>query len=313
MNLHQFYFVREAVRRSFNLTEAAKALATSQPGVSKAIIELEDELGVDIFRRHGKRVRSLTEPGRAILLSVEKILQEIDNIKRVGKEYAEQDQGKLVLAAAQACTRYTLPSIVTEFKKKFPRVRLSIMPGTPTQVADRVNSEEADLGLITAAVTGYPELNLVPSAPWHYVAVMPSNHPLMANELFTLEELARYPLLIYDTGCTSSYAKLIQTFELQSLTPEIALRATDADTIKTYLELGLGIGIVPNITVDAQLKSGTLRALSLAHLFGSYMSYIVHKQGVYLRRYMTTLIEMLAAQHSEVEPMPNDEYSTNAL
>ncbi|BBO59907.1 LysR substrate-binding domain-containing protein [Mycoavidus sp. B2-EB] len=312
MNLHQFYFIREAVRRNFNLTEAAKALATSQPGVSKAIIELEDELGVDIFRRHGKRVRSLTEPGRAILLSVEKILQEIDNIKRVGKEYAEQDQGKLVLAAAQACTCYTLPSVITEFKKKFPRVRLSITLSTPTQVADQINREEADLGLMIEAVTGYPELNLTPSSPWHYIAVMPSNHPLTANE-FTLEELARYPLLIYDTGCANSYAKLLQTFTLQSLTPEIALTATDAGTIKTYVELGLGIGIVPNITLSAELKNGALRVLPLAHLFGSYMTYIVHKQGVYLRRYMTTLIEMLTVQRNEVEPIQNDEYPTNAL
>jgi len=257
-------------------------------------------------------VRSLTEPGRAILLSVEKILQEIDNIKRVGKEYAEQDQGRLVLAAVQACARYTLPPIVAEFKKKFPKVRFSITPGTSMQVVDMVENEQADLGIITEEVTGYKELHLAPSWPWHYTAVMPSNHPLAACERLALEELARYPLLIYDTGC-ASYAKVAQMLAHQSSAPEIALRATDADTIKTYVELGLGIGIIPSIALDSQLKNSALRALPLDHLFGGYTIYIVRKQGAYLRRYMTSLIELLTPQHNKVEQKLNGSYSLDVL
>ena len=149
MNLHQFRFVREAVRQNFNLTEAAKALYTSQPGVSKAIIELEDELGVEIFTRHGKRVRSLTEPGRIILASVEKILQEVESLKRVGKDYAAQDQGNLVIAATHTQARYSLPAAIAEFKKRFPKVHLSILQGNPTQVAEMVIHDQADLAIAT--------------------------------------------------------------------------------------------------------------------------------------------------------------------
>src|ERR1700749_670278 len=170
MNLHQFRFVREAVRQNFNLTEAAKALYTSQPGVSKAIIELEDELGVEIFTRHGKRVRSLTEPGRIILASVEKILQEVESLKRVGKDYAAQDQGNLVIAATHTQARYSLPAAIAEFKKRFPKVN-------PTQVAEMVIHDQADLAIATEAIANHKELVSLPCFQWHHIAVMQPDHP----------------------------------------------------------------------------------------------------------------------------------------
>lgn len=172
MNLHQFRFVREAVRQNFNLTEAAKALYTSQPGVSKAIIELEDELGVEIFTRHGKRVRSLTEPGRIILASVERILQEVESLKRVGKDYAAQDQGNLTIAATHTQARYSLPAAIAEFKKRFPKVHLSILQGSPTQVAEMVIHDQADLAIATEAIADYKELVSLPCFQWHHTAVV---------------------------------------------------------------------------------------------------------------------------------------------
>ena len=182
MNLHQFRFVREAVRQNFNLTEAAKALFTSQPGVSKAIIELEDELGVEIFTRHGKRVRSLTEPGRIILASVEKILQEVESLKRVGKDYAAQDQGNLVIAATHTQARYSLPAAIAEFKKRFPKVHLSILQGSPTQVAEMVIHDQADIAIATEAIANYKELVSLPCFQWQHLAVMLPDHPLLERK-----------------------------------------------------------------------------------------------------------------------------------
>jgi len=189
MNLHQFRFVREAVRQNFNLTEAAKALFTSQPGVSKAIIELEDELGVEIFTRHGKRVRSLTEPGRIILASVEKILQEVESLKRVGKDYAAQDQGNLVIAATHTQARYSLPAAIAEFKKRFPKVHLSILQGSPTQVAEMVIHDQADIAIATEAIANYKELVSLPCFQWQHLAVMLPEHPLLERKLLTLDAL----------------------------------------------------------------------------------------------------------------------------
>jgi LysR family cys regulon transcriptional activator len=192
MNLHQFRFVREAVRQNFNLTEAAKALYTSQPGVSKAIIELEDELGVEIFTRHGKRVRSLTEPGRIILASVERILQEVESLKRIGKDYAAQDQGNLVIAATHTQARYSLPAAIAEFKKRYPKVHLSILQGSPSQVAEMVIHDQADVAIATEGLSNYKELVTLPCFTWHHVAVMQDDHPLLERKQLSLDERDRH-------------------------------------------------------------------------------------------------------------------------
>ncbi|ABB09401.1 CysB family HTH-type transcriptional regulator [Burkholderia lata] len=292
MNLHQFRFVREAVRQNFNLTEAAKALYTSQPGVSKAIIELEDELGVEIFTRHGKRVRSLTEPGRIILASVERILQEVESLKRVGKDYAAQDQGNLTIAATHTQARYSLPAAIAEFKKRFPKVHLSILQGSPTQVAEMVIHDQADLAIATEAISDYKELVSLPCFQWHHAAVVPADHPLLERKPVTLDDLAQYPLITYE-GAFAGRKKINHAFALRGLSPDIVLEAIDADVIKTYVELGLGVGIMADIAFNPERDRG-LRLIPVGHLFGSNVTRVALKQGAYLRSYVYTLVELLS-------------------
>ncbi|CDY74141.1 Cys regulon transcriptional activator CysB [Caballeronia glathei] len=292
MNLHQFRFVREAVRQNFNLTEAAKALFTSQPGVSKAIIELEDELGVEIFTRHGKRVRSLTEPGRIILASVEKILQEVESLKRVGKDYAAQDQGNLVIAATHTQARYSLPTAIAEFKRRFPKVHLSILQGSPTQVAEMVIHDQADIAIATEALTNYKELVSLPCFQWQHLAVMLPDHPLLERKLLTLDDIVQYPLITYDNAFAGR-SKINQAFSLRNLTPDIVLEAIDADVIKTYVELGLGVGIMADIAFNPE-RDKHLRAMPVGHLFGTNVTRLALKQGAYLRSYVYTLVELLS-------------------
>ncbi|SAK95428.1 transcriptional regulator CysB-like protein [Caballeronia calidae] len=292
MNLHQFRFVREAVRQNFNLTEAAKALYTSQPGVSKAIIELEDELGVEIFTRHGKRVRSLTEPGRIILASVEKILQEVESLKRVGKDYAAQDQGNLVIAATHTQARYSLPAAIAEFKKRFPKVHLSILQGSPTQVAEMVIHDQADIAIATEAIANYKELVSLPCFQWQHLAVMLPDHPLLERKTLTLDDLAQYPIITYEASFAGR-TKINQAFALRNLTPDIVLEAIDADVIKTYVELGLGVGILADIAFNPE-RDRHLRAMPVGHLFGTNVTRLALKQGAYLRSYVYTLVELLS-------------------
>jgi LysR family cys regulon transcriptional activator len=292
MNLHQFRFVREAVRQNFNLTEAAKALYTSQPGVSKAIIELEDELGVEIFRRHGKRVRSLTEPGRIILASVEKILQEVESLKRVGKDYAAQDQGNLVIAATHTQARYSLPSAIAEFKKRFPKVHLSILQGSPTQVAEMVIHDQADIAIATEAIANYKELVSLPCFQWQHLAVMLPEHPLLERKILSLDDLAQYPIITYEASFAGR-SKINHAFQLRGLTPDIVLEAIDADVIKTYVELGLGVGIMADIAFNPE-RDRHLRAMPVGHLFGTNVTRLALKQGAYLRSYVYTLVELLS-------------------
>ncbi|MDO9192261.1 MAG: CysB family HTH-type transcriptional regulator, partial [Undibacterium sp.] len=243
MNLHQLRFVREAVRQNFNLTEAAKALFTSQPGVSKAIIEFEEELGVDIFARHGKRIRGLTEPGRAVLKSVELIMQEIDGLKRIGKEFAAQDSGSFTIATTHTQARYILPKVVQAFMQKYPKVRLSLLQGNPKQIAEMVMRDQADLAIATEAIAGMDGLVSLPCYQWEHVVVVPVDHPLLKSKSITLEEIAHYPLITYDAAFAGR-SKIDHAFEIRHLKPDVLLEAIDADVIKTYVELGMGVGII---------------------------------------------------------------------
>jgi LysR family cys regulon transcriptional activator len=291
MNLHQLRFVREAVRQNFNLTEAAKALYTSQPGVSKAIIELEEELGVDIFTRHGKRIRGLTEPGRAVLKSVELIMQEIDGLKRIGKEFAAQDTGSFTIATTHTQARYSLPKVVQAFTQKFPKVRLSLLQGNPKQVAEMVSRDQADLAIATEAIAGVDGLVTMPCYQWEHVVVVPVDHPLLKAKPITLDDIASFPLITYDAAFAGR-SKIDHAFALRSLKPNILLEAIDADVIKTYVELGMGVGIIAGMAFDAE-RDRSLRAISVGHLFGTNISRIAVKQGAYLRSYVYTFIELL--------------------
>lgn len=292
MNLHQFRFVREAVRQNYNLTEAAKALYTSQPGVSKAIIELEEELGVDIFTRHGKRIRGLTEPGRAVLKSVELIMQEIEGLKRIGNEYASHDSGSFTIATTHTQARYALPKVVQAFTLKFPKVRLSLLQGNPKQVADMVRNDQADLALATESIVDAEGLVTLPCYQWEHVVVVPPDHPLLQPKTITLEEIAAFPLITYDNAFAGR-TKIDHAFALRNLKPDVLLEAIDADVIKTYVELGMGVGIIAGMAFDAE-RDSNLRSIPAGHLFGTNVSRAAVKQGAYLRSYVYTFIELLA-------------------
>lgn len=291
MNLHQLRFVREAVRQNFNLTEAAKALFTSQPGVSKAIIEFEEELGVDIFARHGKRIRGLTEPGRAVLKSVELIMQEIDGLKRIGKEFAAQDSGSFTIATTHTQARYALPKVVQAFMQKYPKVRLSLLQGNPKQIAEMVMRDQADLAIATEAIAGIDGLVSLPCYQWEHVLVVPPEHPLLKSKSVTLEEIAQYPLITYDSAFAGR-SKIDHAFSIRNLKPDVLLEAIDADVIKTYVELGMGVGIIAGMAFDAE-RDLNLRSIAVGHLFGINVSRVAVRQGAYLRSYIYTFIELL--------------------
>lgn len=291
MNLHQLRFVREAVRQNFNLTEAAKALYTSQPGVSKAIIELEEELGVDIFTRHGKRIRGLTEPGRVVLKSVELIMQEIDSLKRVGKEYAAQDSGSFTIATTHTQARYALPRIVQAFMQKYPKVRLALLQGNPRQIADMALRDQADLVIATESISGVDGLVSLPCYQWEHVLVVPPEHPLLKLRHVALEDVANFPLITYDAAFAGR-SKIDHAFDVRQIKPDILLEAIDADVIKTYVELGMGVGIIAGMAFDAE-RDKNLRTIPVGHLFGANLTRVALKQGSYLRGYVYTFIELL--------------------
>ena len=292
MNLHQFRFVREAVRQNFNLTDAAKALFTSQPGVSKAIIELEEELGIDIFSRHGKRIRGLTEPGRQVLKSVELILQEVEGLKRIGKEFAAQDSGSLTIATTHTQARYSLPTVVQQFSQKFPKVRLSLLQGNPKQVAEMVINNQADVAIATEAIAEVDGLVSLPCFQWEHMVITPTDHPLLKLKSITLEDIAAYPLITYDAAFAGRN-KIDQAFARRALKPDVVLEAIDADVIKTYVELGMGIGIIAGLAYNAT-RDLNLKAIPAGHLFGMNLSRVALKEGAYLRSYVFTFIELLA-------------------
>jgi LysR family cys regulon transcriptional activator len=292
MNLHQLRFVREAVRQNYNLTEAAKALFTSQPGVSKAIIELEEELGVDIFTRHGKRIRGLTEPGRLVLQSVELVMQEIESLKRIGKEYAAQDSGSFTIATTHTQARYILPKVVQAFMAKYPKVRLSLLQGNPRQIADMVKNDQADLAIATESIAAADGLVTLPCYQWEHVVVVPPEHPLLRSPAVSLEEIATYPVITYDAAFAGR-SRIDHAFNLRSLKPDVLLEAIDADVIKTYVELGMGVGIIAGMAFDPE-RDRSLRAIPVGHLLGMNVSRVAVKQGAYLRSYIYTFIELLA-------------------
>jgi LysR family cys regulon transcriptional activator len=293
MNLHQFRFVQEAVRRDLNLTETAKALFTSQPGVSKAILELEGELGIDIFARHGKRLRRVTEPGREVLKSIEVIMREVGNLKRIGEEFSKQDSGTLSIATTHSQARYFLPGPIAQMRKRFPKVTISLHQGTPEQVAKMVYEEVGDFGLATESLNNYADLVSLPCYEWQHVLVLPAGHPLAQVDRVSLEDLAALPLISYHPSF-SGRKRIDAAFATRQLQPNIVLEAIDADVIKTYVKLGLGIGIVAEIAMREEPAGGELVARPLGHLFGQNVARIAFKRGAYLRNFVYVFAEMLS-------------------
>ena len=293
MNLHQFRFVQEAARRNLNLTETAKALFTSQPGVSKAILELEEELGVDIFSRHGKRLRAITEPGREVLKSIEIIMREVGNLKRIGEEYSKQDVGTLSIATTHTQARYVLPGPVAQLRRLHPQVNISLHQGSPDQVARMLIDESADLGLATESLSQFEELVTLPCYEWQHMLVMPREHALAQVDHVTLEQLAAEPLISYHPSFTGR-TRIDKAFAARRLQPDILLEAIDSDVIKTYVRLGMGVGIVAEMAVRDDPPGGDLVARPLGHVFGFNTARIAFKRGAFLRNYVYAFAELLS-------------------
>ena len=297
MNLHQFRFVQEAVRRNLNLTETAKALHTSQPGISKAILELEEELGIDIFARHGKRLRRITEPGQEVLKAVEIIMREVANLKRIGEQFSMQDAGTLSIATTHTQARYFLPEPVSQLRRRFPKVQVVLHQGMPEQVARMLLDDVAEIGLATEALAEHDELVTLPCYEWQHVMVVPSSHPLAAVERPSLEQLAAEPLVLYHPTVTGR-SRIDQAFARARLKPTVALEAIDSDVIKTYVRLGMGVGIVAALAVRDDPLGGDLASKPLGHLFGANVARVAFKRGAYLRQFVFAFAELLSERLS---------------
>jgi LysR family cys regulon transcriptional activator len=292
MKLQQLRYIVEIQRQGMNVSEAAESLFTSQPGVSKQVKLLEDELGVAIFERSGKRFTGLTEPGKAVLAIAERILREAENLKRASAEFATGQSGRLVLAATHTQARYALPIVVRDFVARHPDVKLEMHQGSPTQIAEWVVAGDADIGIATEALDQYPQLITLPVRQWSHCVIAPEGHAILKSVPLSLNELAKWPLITYDTAFTGR-SRINRAFERIGTEPNIALTALDADVIKTYVSLGLGLGIISALAFDAQRDSG-LVAVDAAHLFESNTTRLALRRGTYLRRCDYDLIELFA-------------------
>jgi LysR family transcriptional regulator, cys regulon transcriptional activator len=293
MNLHQFRFVQEAVRRGLNLTETAKALHTSQPGVSKAILELEEELGVDIFARHGKRIKRVTEPGQLVLKSIETILREVANLKRIGDEFSKQDAGTLSIATTHTQARYFLPEPVAALRKRYPKVQVTMHQGVPEQVARMLLDDVAEIGLATEALAAHEDLITLPCHEWQHVLVVPTGHALAQVERISLDQIVAHPLVLYHPTVTGR-TRIDGAFERARLKPTVALEAIDSDVIKTYVRLGLGVGIVTELAMRSEVPEVDLAYRPLGHLFGTNVTRVAFKRGAYLRQFVIAFAELLS-------------------
>jgi len=292
MNLQQLRYLNEIVRQGLKISDAADALYTSQPGVSKQIKLLEDELGLEIFVRNGKRITAITEPGKAILEIAARMLHDADNLKQVSEEFRAQDSGTLTVATTHTQARYALPPMVKQFIKRYPKVRLNLHQGSPTQIAEQVLGGEAEIAIATESLTQYDELVTLPCYEWNHCVITPPKHPLLAEKKLTLEKLAQYPIITYDFAF-SGRGKISAAFQAKNLNPNIVLTAIDADVIKTYVELGLGIGIVAHMAYIPE-RDKHLRMMDAAHLFAPSTTRIAIRKNEYLRGYTYDFIELFA-------------------
>ena len=291
MNFQQLRSIREAIRCGFNLTEVANVLATSQPGVSRQIRELEEELGVEIFVRSGKRLTGLTVPGRELLPVVERMLVDADNLRRIAGDFIEGDRGSLSIAATHSQARYALPSAVRDFRATHPNVTLQLHQGSPQQVAQMLLSGQAEVGIATRVLAEHDELVAMPCYRWTHSVIVPAEHALLDGEV-TLERLATFPLITYELGFTGR-GTIDDAFERAGLKMNVVLTAMDADVIKTYVELGLGVGIAASIAFDEE-RDRQLRAIDARHLFPINTTEVGVRRGGVLRRFAYDFIQTFA-------------------
>ena len=288
MNFQQLRSVREAARRGYNLTEVANVLFTSQPGVSRQIRELEEELGVEIFERNGKRLVGLTDPGKGILPIIERLLLEAENLRQASQEYSGERSGTLTIATTHTQARYALPKVVQSFRSSFPDVRIALQQSSPEHIAEWVISGKADIGIATEGLSQFEELVSFPCYQWSHMIVVPEDHRLPALPTVTLQELARYPLITYDVGFTGR-SHIDEAFAAACIDTDIVLTAMDSDVIQQYVSLGMGVGIVASMAVEHNRAAG-LRALDAAHLFAPNVTRLAVRRGAYLRSYVYEFI-----------------------
>lgn len=297
MNLQQCRYIRETIRQGFNLTEAAAALHTSQPGISKAIIEFENELGIRIFERHGKRIKGLTKPGTHVADIVQNIMREVDNLKRVSDNYAHQNEGDLVIGCTHTQARYFLPKIILAFKQRFPKVRVSLAEGTPSQLAAMLLNDQADVAVATETLALVEGVQTFPCYEWQHTLVLKPDHPL--TELtssqarnISLQQIAHYPIITYDKAFTGRRA-IDAAFAQAGAQTDIVLEAIDADVIKTYVGVNLGVGIIAGMAFDPR-RDQNLVGIPVGHLFGTHVSKIGVRKGAFIRNYVAAFLQMCA-------------------
>lgn len=297
MNFQQLRIIRETVRQEFNLTEVADALCTAQSGVSKNIKDLEDELGIEIFVRRGKRLLGLTGPGKELVEVVERILLDTHNLRRIADQFASRESGHFVVATTHTQARYALPKFIKWFKADYPKVHLTLLQGSPREIAELLKSGQADVGIATEALDGVPELFSFPFYSWHHAIIVPHGHPLLSEEKIALETLAEYPIITYHEGFTGR-AHVDRAFADAGVVPDIVLSAIDADVIKTYVSLELGVGVVASVAYDDEQDRG-LRLIRVPELFPANTTRIAVRRGAYLRSYAHAFIEKVCPDLGE--------------
>lgn len=311
MNFQQLRYVRAAVQNDLNLTRVANELFTSQSGVSKQIKELEAELKIEIFVRRGKRLVGLTPAGDSAARVIDRLLQEADNLKRLSEQFVQSDKGRLVIAATHNQASYVLPQVLLPFSRQFPEVEVELRQGSPNHVVEMLTRSEADIGIATEAVDGNPELRTIPCFSWEHVAIVRPDHPLARIDEPTLADIARHPIITYNPGFTGR-SQINEAFAEAGLAPDIQLTATDADVIKTYVRLGMGVGIVAQMAIDNDPDPALVTVRNSRGFFKPSNTKIAIPHGALLRNYTYRLIELLAP-HVDVEvlsgarrPRPGD-------
>ncbi|HRD33686.1 MAG TPA: HTH-type transcriptional regulator CysB [Rhodocyclaceae bacterium] len=292
MNLQQLRYVYEVARRGLNVSDAADALYTSQPGVSKQIRQFESELGVEIFVRHGKRLVDITEPGHQVLAIAERMLHDMDNLRQVGDEFSREAVGRLSIATTHTQARYALPAVIKAFLARYPGVRLELHQGNPRQVCEMTLAGEADLAIATEAIADFDDLVMLPCHQWNRCVIASQRHPILASQPLTLEAIARHPIITYDDAFTGR-SVINKAFLGRGLKPNVVLTAIDSDVIKTYVAMDLGIGILARMAYDPG-EDRKLGMIDAAHLFESSTTRIGLRRNAYLRGYVYDFIEGFA-------------------
>ncbi len=292
MKLHQLRYLAAVAQSGLNITAAAQKLHTSQPGVSKQIKLLEDELGFQIFTREGRNLTRITPAGQQVIERAVKILQETQAIRDLATELRDEGRGNLSIGTTHTQARYVLPEVIRDFRARYPHVRLNLHQGTTEQIAEMVAQDRIDSAIATGSEHLFQDMTLLPCYRWHRVIVVPRDHPLAAVPRPTLKQLGTYPLVTYTFSFTGP-SSLPQAFAKAGLTPDVAITARDADVIKAYVRLGLGVGIVAEMAVDPK-EDADLVAIDASHLFSSHVTWIGFRRGVLLRRYMYDFVQLLA-------------------